>query len=547
MSPKIKIALLINNLHAPAWIYEIIKRLSESDYAEIAVVIAPTKKTRNIDNRYSAYNLYCKAAHNSGKSLPDAFERKDIGFLIEETPLLLLKDVKHDDNIDDNVREKIKKYSADVAINFGFENFKNELNWRFGTWYFEGANNSVFTRTFAGVTETLQEKCATAITLKINSSAHENSILYRSYSSTHSSVYKNQNLACWKAVSFIPRKLKEIHNTNGKCFWENVNKLNAQYSENSLHTFTSPSNAGFITYLFKRFYKRIKSRLWKINSREQWLLLYSFIKPKEVLSFPSSFDLKELVPPKNKFWADPFVFRSNEKTVVFFEEYIYKNKKAHISLIELDRDGKISEPKIVLEKPYHLSYPFVFSVSKEIYMIPETSGNKTIQLYKSTSFPYKWEFEMNLMEDVHAVDTTILFYNNKFWLFTNIKENKGASAWDELFLFYSDELLTKQWTPHPLNPIVSDVRSARPAGRIFENEGKLFRPSQDCSCTYGYAVNLNEIIVLNENDYCEKKYTGIYPDWNKKVTGVHTFSFSGNLAVIDAKYKTRRSFSLSGR
>jgi hypothetical protein len=147
---------------------------------------------------------------------------------------------------------------------------------------------------------------------------------------------------------------------------------------------------------------------------------------------------------------------------------------------------------------------------------------------------------MNLMENLHAVDTTVHYYENKFWLFVNIKENNGASAWDELFLFYSDELLTTRWIPHPQNPVISDVRQARPAGQIFTYNKKMYRPSQDCSCTYGYATNINEIIVLNEREYKEKKITTIFPDWNKKVTAVHTYSHGDGLTVIDAQIKRRK-------
>ncbi len=34
--------------------------------------------------------------------------------------------------------------------------------------------------------------------------------------------------------------------------------------------------------------------------------------------------------------------------------------KGHISVIRMDEQGVYSEPVKVLERPYHLSYPFVF-------------------------------------------------------------------------------------------------------------------------------------------------------------------------------------------
>ena len=46
------------------------------------------------------------------------------------------------------------------------------------------------------------------------------------------------------------------------------------------------------------------------------------------------------------------------------------------------------------------------------------------------------------------------------------------------FLFYSDDPTSTEWNPHPKNPIISDVRNARPGGHIFEYKNKILRPAQ---------------------------------------------------------------------
>ncbi len=149
---------------------------------------------------------------------------------------------------------------------------------------------------------------------------------------------------------------------------------------------------------------------------------------------------------------------------------------------------------------------------------------------------------MTLMENIQAVDSTIFYYQNKYWLFANIAQNEGSSFWDELFLFYSEHLETKNWIPHPMNPIISDVRKSRPAGNIFIRDGIIIRPSQDCSKRYGYGVKLNEITILNENEYKEIEIDSIKPDWNNQVKGVHTFNHNQNFTIIDAIIQRRRFF-----
>ena len=141
------------------------------------------------------------------------------------------------------------------------------------------------------------------------------------------------------------------------------------------------------------------------------------------------------------------------------------------------------------------------------------------------------------MSDVNAVDSTILFYNNKWWLFTGIKENDGASNSDELFLFYSDSPISDKWIPHPQNPIISDVRKARPAGKIFSYQNKLYRPSQDGSYHYGHSININCIKKINELEYEEDVVNKILPKWDDKITRTHTFTYIDGLSIMDAKLR----------
>ena len=140
------------------------------------------------------------------------------------------------------------------------------------------------------------------------------------------------------------------------------------------------------------------------------------------------------------------------------------------------------------------------------------------------------------MDSVEAVDATILFHKNKWWLFTSIAEPKGTSIDSELFLFYSDNLAGNHWISHPMNPVISDVKRARPAGKILEREGKLYRPSQCANPSYGYGIKINEILVLTEDEYREREVAFIEPKWDRRLKGVHTFCHENRLTMIDAAY-----------
>jgi hypothetical protein len=265
----------------------------------------------------------------------------------------------------------------------------------------------------------------------------------------------------------------------------------------------------------------------------QWVLLYDL---SDTIS-TSFWGFKKIVPPRDRFWADPHVFFRDDTYYIFFEEYMLKKKIGHISLIEMQQSGKYSEPVKVLEEPFHLSYPQIFEHNGTLFMIPETQSAHRINLYECTGFPTEWKLKKTLIDSVEAADSTILFHNNKWWLFTSIGEPKGTTEYKELYLYYSDNLLSDNWNSHPLNPVMSDVRIARPGGKIIQENDRLYRPSQCCIGGYGYRINFNEIVTLTENDYQERDIGFIEPLWDRKLKGVHTFCHEDRLTMIDGYYQ----------
>jgi hypothetical protein len=271
----------------------------------------------------------------------------------------------------------------------------------------------------------------------------------------------------------------------------------------------------------------------------QWILV---VKSGESNIFHLDFEnFIEILPPKDRFWADPHCIIKNGINYIFFEELIYKNRKGHIAFFKMDKNGNYTNAQKIIEKSYHLSYPFIFYYNNNYYLIPESIGNSTIELYKCISFPEKWELDNILFNSINALDTTVLIYNNKIWLFTTILniENTG------LHLFYTDNLETNIWVSHPQNPISSDLIQSRSAGKIFEKDGRLYRPSQDSSKCYGYGINLTEIVKLTETEYEEKLIYKIEPDWDKNIIRTHTFSYFSDIIIIDClKMRSRSLFNI---
>ena len=235
----------------------------------------------------------------------------------------------------------------------------------------------------------------------------------------------------------------------------------------------------------------------------------------------------------DRFYADPFLHRANDRTFLFVEEYPYANRRGLISAAEVMGDRLLSAPVPVLQRPYHLSYPFVFEHEGEFYMIPETGENRSVELYRAAEFPWKWELSAVLMEGAVFSDATILFHDGLWWLFVTA-DWFGASTQDELSIFYSEKL-RGDWKPHLANPVKSDSRLSRPAGRIVQQNGRLFRPAQDCDRTYGAGIVWFEITELAPTRFTEREIVAWDGQAELSMDGLHSFDQLGPLQAIDFK------------
>jgi hypothetical protein len=262
----------------------------------------------------------------------------------------------------------------------------------------------------------------------------------------------------------------------------------------------------------------------------QWILLFHL--GEELSTSPESFT--KIVPPKDRFWADPHVIERDGRYYVFIEECDFATDKGHIAVLVINHDGTYEQPVKVLERDYHLSYPFVFEDGGELYMVPESEANRTVDLYRCVDFPVRWERVTTLIGDITATDATLLQHEGRWWLFANVIAAGGESFSEELYLFHSDSLIGGDWKPHARNPIVSDARRSRPAGAIIRRNGRLYRPAQDCSVRYGFGIRVHEISRLSEAEYAESEVFSVMPTWDRKIIATHTLSYTSGLTVIDA-------------
>lgn len=269
---------------------------------------------------------------------------------------------------------------------------------------------------------------------------------------------------------------------------------------------------------------------------EQWSLAFSF---EERNPTPALGGFTRIEPPAGRDWSEPYALEKNGRHYVFFKEMVRGADKAHISMLEVGADGRWSAPVRVLERDYHVSHPFVVEHDGQLYLIPESAQNRTVEAYRCVDFPLRWRPERVLLDGVRLVDATFHKSAERWWLFANGAAGEGGGFNDELHLFHAGGLLD-EWQPHARNPVRSDARCARPAGALYWRNGALYRPAQICVPRYGAGIALNRVLRLTPEAYAERQVERIAPPPDSGLLGLHTVNRAGALTVVDVLARRRR-------
>jgi hypothetical protein len=352
--------------------------------------------------------------------------------------------------------------------------------------------------------------------------------VYRSFGAVDpASLTRTRNYALWKAQAAFSHRLENVRRRG---------LMDAVAAPATRSAATRPSNAAVARHAAKAALGVAHRRARALREHEEWFVAARPRKgpPLTGVDVDSLDGFRPISAPVASSVADPFVFEDGDDTYVFFEEEDLATSKAHISYIRLDELARpLTEPAKALVAPYHLSYPFVFRHEGDVFMIPESSANATVELHRASPFPSTWILDRVLLDGIRALDPTLHVEGERLWLFVTLTE-EGAAPNDELHL-YSSTTLHGPWEPHPANPVVSDARSARPAGRLFRHGPTLVRPAQDCSRRYGFAIVFNRVDVITETRYAETPVGRIEPSWYPNIVATHTYNFGSRVEVLDGK------------
>jgi hypothetical protein len=433
--------------------------------------------------------------------------------------------------------ERIREKNLDVLIRFGFNILHGDIlkAARYGVWSYHHGDNEFYRGGPAHFWELHESSPLSGVILQVLTEDLDGGlVLCKSLFPTERtiSVSRNRYAPYWGSSDLVIRKLNELHRFG----WDYVREKAPPSTpyQGKRKIYKKPGNRDMLAWLGPIFLKKAVSYPFRTTKVQHWRIACR-VNGNSLTALDSNSDFsgfRWIDPPKDHFWADPFAFEHEGKCWAFFENYSYPNKRAVIACSEVSPQGDFGPPTTCLDHPsQHYSYPHIFRHGSEIFMIPESLDSNSVDLFRCRRFPNEWVREATLLEG-KFVDTTLWEHDGLFWFTTTSAEPSAGAG--SLLLFYS-ESLTGDWQFHPGNPISTDIRRNRGAGRVFLSDTRLIRPSQNCGPSYGYSIDFNEITELTRQRYSERPLKTITPEHWKGLTGIHTYNQAGNVELIDGR------------
>jgi len=270
----------------------------------------------------------------------------------------------------------------------------------------------------------------------------------------------------------------------------------------------------------------------------------------------ASLQTKALPTPRYGYLADPFIWSTDAGLWVFAEEFSCARDRGRLVVFALDADLSVRQKfDITVVDPWgvfdcHASFPFVFESGGRVFMIPETSHRRTVDLYECVRWPDQWTLARRLLLGVDAADSVAIRHEGRWWLLTSVSQGSGGR---HLEIYSCEDITTGPLEPHPVNAdrlgMGAPCGTGRNAGRIWhDEEGRLHRFVQQSSDHYGQGGEFRRIAQLTRIAFTEEPV--MLQDVHRPVDDIlhcHHYSRSGGYSASDRRTRASvRDFLFPG-
>jgi hypothetical protein len=556
---RLRIGLMLDGLSVRAWERKVVDDLARTDWIEMVVAVVcwspAERKPSWVDNLRAGrlhrttelYDLYESVSRRYATRPGSYAEPAPLGEVLQGVDILHV--VPHRtrgvfDRLPEADIAALRRYDLDVLLRFGFRILKGAILTvpRHGVWSYHHGDPTRFRGGPSCFWEIAQGERSVGVVLqRLTESLDAGEVLYRSTSSCAPTLWVDRvrEPHYLKSARFVLRSLELLHRTGSPV---RPHDGNAPPPPRGQLT-RKPGNLRAVAVLGRMALRTALANGRHLCRHDIWSIMLRQARP---LLAPSVGPPPVLARIVGKGWqtADPCLFSWEDRLYCFFERVPIGRQRGEIAVVRVLEDGQLTEPQSVLTAAHHLSYPFLFVWDGRPMMLVESADSGALGLFEADAFPLLWRRRATLLDGQRAYDPTLLQWEGLWYLFVAIDEAGGGPN-DELFVFVAETPLGP-WQPHALNPVVSDCRSARPAGALFVENGTLIRPAQDCSGSYGRALNLCAIDRLTPEDFAQRVVGRIEPASVGGSIGCHTLSRAGGIEAIDLRRRAWRWPRLRG-
>ncbi|WP_299244497.1 hypothetical protein [uncultured Aquimarina sp.] len=507
------------------WQLKCIEEIRENSNTQLSLLIVnDNKNQRVVKSKNIFFKIYRKfffrAKSIKKKNITEVVDIENMKRIYCKVNKKGFSEYFHEDDV-----AKVKAENLDFILRFSFGIIRGEIleSSRLGVWSYHHGDELKYRGTPPGFWEIYNEDPVSGTILQKLTHRLDGGVILRKshYKTVAHSYSKNLDNLYYNSAELVALVCKEISVLNND-FFEKSSKTNAKIRY-------EPNNLEFLRFLRVLISKKM-SNIFQILLFEKWNVGIVNSTFEEVLERGIVDDKVSWVKglKKEEFLADPFDSYSDDNS--FFAEYYnyYEDKGKLVSVRPDNKTCSIDKMKPILENDYHLSYPYTFKDDNINYLLPENSGSFKQHLisFSNPDFINKQE----IIKDKALVDSSIIKYNNKYWLFCAQKNDLPDT---KLFLYHSSKL-DGEWMPHIKNPVKIDINSSRPGGSFFTHNDELYRSTQNCSRNYGGSLTICKIKKLSETDFQEEVVKELMPIKPYK-KGLHTMSSFGDKLLIDGR------------
>lgn len=526
----IRFGVLLSSTTVEAWQEESIRQLIHRGARLVVVAMDDTpckpvslrRKLGQYDWSRLLFNLYYRFVFRLSARRP-----ADVSGLLHGVEIIRIRPTRK--GISNYFAEadvaKLRGFDADFLLRFGFGILRGDvLNVaRQGVWSFHHGDEQLYRGSPPGLWEIWRGDPVTGVILqRLTDRLDDGHVLHKGWFRTIDRSWSDHlNQLLWGAADWPARCAAALKN----------GVLRHHPARSEAPVLKPPCNAIFVAMLMRMAWNRLRFHAEELFRAEDWNIA---IQPAADPDDASGQPLARWLPKVSRsvFAADPFLVTIGDTDHVWFEEYNCHTGRGRLTGVTIGAMHRYPQQRnVLLEEPFHLSFPSVLQHEGQIYCIPESFSARQVRLYRLQMPEMKLELDTVLIDHWPGVDPVVWFDGRLWWLFCTAKEAPSI----HLFLFYADNL-RGPYQPHPLNPVKSDLRGSRMAGPLYVDKGQLYRPAQDCSVHYGRRVVINRIETLTTTDFSETVAGEIEPlTVGGFREGVHTFGFNSRWRVTDGK------------